>query len=473
MGYKTRFAPSPTGYLHVGGARTALFCWLQARKEKGKFVLRIEDTDRQRSTDEAVAAILESMSWLGLDADEEPIFQTDRFDRYHEVVKQLLEAGHAYRCYCSIEELESMREKQRESGLKPKYDQRCLGRKDIPEGVDPVIRFRSPEIGHTEFDDQVRGTISVENAELDDLIIQRSDGTPTYNLTVVVDDADMNITHVIRGEDHISNTFRQINIFTALEKPLPVFAHVPMILGEDGARLSKRHGAVGVMEYKKQGYLPEALLNYLVRLGWSHGDQELFSREEMVELFDVSDVNKAASAFNVGKLNWINQQYLKSADVERLAGLLAEQIHDLGMECSNGPDLMAVVDLYRDRVETLHELAEQVTYLFVDVERYDDLAAKKFLRPVSIEPVQAFHDGLSELFDWNTASIEAVLNEVLERLELKMPKLAQPVRVAVTGSSSSPSIAPTLELVGRDRTLNRIIAAIEFMEERQKSATQN
>ncbi|MEM7083784.1 MAG: glutamate--tRNA ligase [Pseudomonadota bacterium] len=334
-------------------------------------------------------------------------------------------------------------------------------------------RSARPTTGNTRFTDLIRGELMVDNSEIDDLIIQRSDGTPTYNLTVVVDDADMNISHVIRGDDHISNTFKQVNIFNALGYSLPEFAHVPMILGEDGARLSKRHGAVSVLEYERQGYLPEALLNYLVRLGWSHGDQELFTRDQMIELFDVKDVNKAASSFNVSKLNWLNQQYIKRCDIDRLAKLLAVHLQRRGIEHSNGPDLAQVAKIYQERAETLEKLADQVAYLFEDFDAYDETAAKKFLRPVSIEPVKHFHAALEQLEDWQVHRIEAAVEDTLEKFELKMPKLAQPIRVAVTGSSSSPSIGQTLSVAGKALALKRISQAIEFMENRQRQAARN
>ncbi|MFK8030830.1 MAG: glutamate--tRNA ligase [Gammaproteobacteria bacterium] len=467
MTFRTRFAPSPTGYLHVGGARTALYCWLQSRKENGVYVLRIEDTDRERSTDEAVAAILESLEWLQIGGDEGPIFQTDRFDRYSEVVAKLLEQGNAYRCYCSQETLDQTREAQRAAGEKPRYNGLCRHRKDQPENEPYVIRFKTPQEGVTTFSDLVRGNLSFANAELDDLVIQRTDGTPTYNLTVVVDDADMNITHVIRGDDHINNTPRQINIFRALDLPLPVFAHVPMILGEDGSRLSKRHGAVGVMEFEKQGFLPDALLNYLIRLGWSHGDQEVFTREQMIELFDIKDVNRAASSFDMEKLRWINQQHMLASTPDYLATLARKELARRGFSVESDALLETVVQVFRERSHTIVELVDESQYIFMTAIELDEGAARKHLRPVVLEPMQYLLSVLSEVESWNSAEIEVQFNAVLEKFELKLPKLAQPVRVAVTGAASSPSISITLEMIGRENALARLGVAIEYLEKRK------
>ena len=373
MSTKTRFAPSPTGYLHVGGARTALFSWLHARKHGGKYVLRIEDTDLQRSTAESINAILEAMTWLGLDYDEGPFYQTKRFDRYNEVIDELLEKGLAYRCNCSRERLDELREGQMQRKEKPRYDGHCRGQFRCRTTQPHVIRFRNPPEGSVIIDDQVRGKIVFQNDELDDLIIRRTDGSPTYNLTVVVDDLDMGITDVIRGDDHVNNTPRQVNILQALGKTPPRYAHVPMILGDDGSRLSKRHGAVSVMEYRNQGILPEALLNYLVRLGWSHGDEELFTLDQMVELFDITDVNKAASAFNTEKLLWINQHYIKKADPTHLARLLSPHLGELGIDPAGGPDLVEVVRAQQERAQTLVEMAEISEFFYRD---YEDVRGK-------------------------------------------------------------------------------------------------
>ncbi|RKZ92331.1 MAG: glutamate--tRNA ligase, partial [Gammaproteobacteria bacterium] len=379
MTIRTRFAPSPTGYLHVGGARTALFSWLYARKHGGQFILRIEDTDLERSTAESVNAILEGMTWLSLEYDEGPFYQTHRFDRYKEVIDQLLEQGDAYYCYCSKEELDDMREQQRANKQKPRYDGRCRHLKAPKEGVQPVIRFKNPIEGSVVVNDVVRGNVEFQNSELDDLIIARPDGTPTYNLTVVVDDLDMGLTHVIRGDDHLNNSPRQINIFKALGEEPPVFAHLPMILGDDGARLSKRHGAVSVMSYRDEGFLPEALLNYLVRLGWSHGDQEIFSLEEMIELFDIEDVNKSASSFNTDKLLWLNQHYIKNSTPEHIAHHLSWHMGQLGIDPVQGPELSEVVVLQQERAKTLVEMAANSRFFYQEINEYDEKAARKNL----------------------------------------------------------------------------------------------
>ncbi len=376
---RTRFAPSPTGYLHVGGARTALFCYLQARATDGVFVLRIEDTDLERSTPESVQAILDGMAWLGLDYDEGPYYQTRRFDRYAQVVQQLLKQGKAYHCYCSKERTEALREEQMKAGIKPRYDGHCRDDAEPVHGVKPVVRFRNPLAGEVVFDDLVRGPISISNTELDDLVIARPDGSPTYNFTVVVDDIDMEISIVIRGDDHINNTPRQINIYRALDAEPPQFAHVPMILGDDGARLSKRHGAVGVLQYREDGYLPQALLNYLVRLGWSHGDQEIFSLQEMIDTFNIRDVNRKASAFNTEKLDWLNQHYMKNSPADEVAGQLCWYFEKAGINPANGPALADLVTVQADRVKTLREMTEQSRVFYQDFDEFDAGAAKKTL----------------------------------------------------------------------------------------------
>lgn len=462
MTVKTRFAPSPTGYLHIGGARTALYSWLHARKAGGSFLLRIEDTDRERSTQESVDAILEGMEWLGLDYDEGPIYQTDRFGRYKEVIQQLMDQGDAYYCYCSREELDEMREQQRTNKEKPRYDGRCRARTEPREGVEPVIRFRNPTDGAVVIDDMIKGQITIGNKELDDLIIARSDGTPTYNLTVVVDDLDMGMTHVIRGDDHINNTPRQINIMTALNAAIPKFAHAPMILGDDGKRLSKRHGAVSVMQYRDDGYLPQALINYLLRLGWSHGDQELFSREEMIELFDVSNVNVAASTFNPEKLLWLNQQYIKEMPTEALIEHLQWHLENQKLDVTKGPELAAVIDAQRDRAKTLVELVSSSRYFYEDFDGYDENAAKKQFKTATPDIMQAVHDALAPIEDWNPETIDAAIAATCEALALKLNKVGPPLRVAVTGTAMSPSLDVTLHLVGKERTLARIIKAVAF-----------
>ena len=463
MTVRTRFAPSPTGYLHVGGARTALFSWLYAKKTNGQFVLRIEDTDRERSTEESVQAIFDGMEWLGLAHDEGPFFQTDRFPRYLEIIQQLLDQGDAYHCYCSAEEVEAVREEQRANKEKPRYSGKCRHRNDAVEGVSPVVRFKNPEQGEVVFDDLVRGSITISNTELDDLIIARSDGTPTYNLTVVVDDLDMNMTHIIRGDDHINNTPRQINIMRALGAKIPQFAHVPMILGDDGARLSKRHGAVSVMQYRDDGFLPEALLNYLVRLGWSHGDQELFSIEQMIELFDIKDVNKTASAFNTEKLQWINQQYIMNSEPSRLVKPLAEQLKILGCDVDNGPDLLEIVKTQQERAKTLKEMAEKSMLFYQDYDEFDEKAAKKNLKAAAVEPLEMMLIKFEALSDWSKEPLHQVVLDTAEALELKLGKVAQPLRVALSGTSVSPAIDATLFLLGKDTSLKNIKKAIEFI----------
>ena len=467
MNVRTRFAPSPTGLLHVGGARTALFCWLFARRRGGAFVLRIEDTDRERSTRASMDAIVDGLRWLGLDADEGPFFQTDRLPLYREHVERLLHDGKAYRCYCSREELDAMRAAQRARGEKPRYDGRCRRRTGPPPaGVDPVVRFRNPTEGQVVFEDLVRGPAAFDNRELDDLVIARSDGMPTYNFGAVVDDLDMGITHVIRGDDHVMNTPRQLNLVAALGAPPPRYAHVPMILGPDGQRLSKRHGAVGVTRFRDDGYLPEALLNYLVRLGWSHGDREIFSREEMIELFDVADVNRAPASFDYDKLGWLNQHYVRQADPERLGALLAGQFERMGIDMSGGapPSLLARVQ--RERARTLAEMAEKSRFAFEEYVEFDERAAKKHLRPAALEPLEAARARLHALADWEPAALHAAVAECAEALSLNLGKVAQPLRVALTGAAASPAIELTLQMVGRDAALSRIDRAIAYVRER-------
>ena len=379
MTVRTRFAPSPTGMLHIGGVRTALFCWLYARRHGGTFILRVEDTDRERSTPEAVQAILDGMKWLGLDHDEGPFYQSERMERYGEVIQQFLREGKAYHCYCSKERLDEMRAAQTAAKEKPRYDGRCRDRKEPELGVNPVVRFRNPDEGQVVVDDVIHGPITFDSSELDDLIIARSDGTPTYNFCVVVDDYDMRVTHVIRGDDHINNTPRQIQMLRALGVEPPTYAHVPMILGPDGAKLSKRHGAVSVLQYRDDGFLPEGLLNYLGRLGWSHGDQEIFSREEMVRLFDVADVNKSASRFDFDKLAWLNQHYMKGDDPRQVAPHLEWQLRAIGIDPSSGPDPADVVVALCDRVKTLREMAERARVWYADFEAYEAEAERKHL----------------------------------------------------------------------------------------------
>jgi glutamyl-tRNA synthetase len=462
MTVKTRFAPSPTGYLHIGGARTALYCWLYARKTKGRFLLRIEDTDRERSTQASVDAILEGMEWLRLDYDEAPIFQTDRFDRYKDIIQQLIDQGDAYHCYCTPEELNDMRDQQRKNKEKPRYNGRCRQHSTPRDGINPVVRFRNPIDGEVVIDDLVKGKIVIGNKELDDLIIARSDGTPTYNLTVVVDDIDMQMTHVIRGDDHINNTPRQINMYTALGAALPKFAHVPMILGDDGKRLSKRHGAVGVMQYREEGYLPHAILNYLLRLGWSHGDQEIFSREEMIALFDIADVHSAPSTFNTEKLQWLNQQYIKTLPVEEIIEHLQWHLEHQALDISTGPELADVVNALRERAKSLADLVAICRYYYEDFSEYDVTAAKKNFKTATPDIMQALHNELATITDWQCDSIDTAIKATCTALDLKLNKVGPPLRVAVTGTAMSPSLDVTLMLVGRERTLARLSNAIAF-----------
>ena len=456
---RTRFAPSPTGYLHIGGARTALYSWAYARRHHGTFILRVEDTDLERSTPESVQAILDGMNWLGLDYDEGPFYQMERMDRYREVVQQLLDEGKAYYCYASREELDALREEQRARGDKPRYDGRWRPEnaqgKTPPAGVKPVVRFKNPLDGEVTFNDLVKGPITISNLELDDLIIARPDGTPTYNFCVVVDDWDMNITHVIRGDDHVNNTPRQINILEALGATLPQYAHVPMILGADGERLSKRHGAVSVMQYAEDGFLPEALLNYLARLGWSHGDEEVFSMQQFVEWFDLEHISRSAAQFNPEKLLWLNQQYMKVADPERLANDIAPRLVSMGVDVTNGPALHEAVAMFRERATTLRELAEQASLIYRAASPSAEVVAQHVneeIRPALREVLQAFE----AITDWNAESVTAAFSGVLKAHGLKMPKLAIPLRVVVYGTPHTPSLYPLLALSGKARVVSTL-----------------
>lgn len=469
MTVRTRFAPSPTGFLHVGGVRTALFSWLYAKRHQGTFILRIEDTDRERSTEESVQAILKGMAWLGLDCDEGPFYQTQRYERYQQVAEQFLAAGTAYRCECTKERLEALRESQLAAKEKPRYDGHCRD-KNLPVSDTPfVIRFKNPRDGIVSFTDEVYGEIQVENSELDDLILVRSDGHPTYNFAVVIDDLDMAITHVIRGDDHINNTPRQINLFKALNAPIPTFAHLPMILGDDGKRLSKRHGAVSVLQFKELGVLPHALLNYLVRLGWSSGDQELFSLAEMIACFDLKHVSRGVSSFNYDKLYWLNQHYQKSDAPEYVADALTWHFAHAGVDLSSGPSLVELVKVQAERCNSLAELCRISLYFYTDTVEYDEDAVKKHLRPVVLEPLMALYARLKELAVWQKDAIQECINEVCMQFDMNMAKIAQPVRVAVTGAGMSPSIDATLTLLGKERTVQRIENALEKIKVRAAS----
>jgi glutamyl-tRNA synthetase len=456
----TRFAPSPTGMLHIGGVRTALFSWLYARRHGGRFILRVEDTDRERSTDEAVRVILEGMRWLGLNEDEGPFYQTQRYDRYRAVIAQLLEQGLAYRCYCSKEELDAMREGQMARKEKPRYDGRWRDSTATPPaGVTPVIRFKNPTAGDVVVDDLVHGRTVFSNAELDDLIIQRSDGNPTYNFCVVVDDFDMGVTHVIRGDDHLNNTPRQINMLKALGATPPAYAHVPMILGADGAKLSKRHGAVSVLEYQKEGFLPDALLNYLVRLGWSHGDQEVFTREEMIAAFDIAHVGKAASAFNPDKLLWLNQQHIMKAPLATLVAALREQLAMVGIADADEALCGGVVEALRERAKTMKEMAASSLFFFREPVM-DDKAVAKHLVPEARALLGELRATFAAVGEWTAPALHAALHAFAEARTLGLGKVAQPLRVALTGGTVSPPIDATLAVLGRERVLQRLDRAL-------------
>jgi len=453
---RLRFAPSPTGYLHIGGARTALFNWLLARKSGGTFILRIEDTDVARSTQESVDAILDGMRWLGLDWDEGPYYQSAHFHLYREYAEKLLAEGKAYRCWCTPEELEAKRERALAEGRKPKYDGTCRFRTDQPADRPFVLRFRAPETGVTAFDDLIKGRISFNNEELDDLVIVRSDGTPTYNFCVVVDDASMGITTVIRGDDHINNTPRQILLYEALGMPVPRFAHVPMILGADKTRLSKRHGATSVMAYRDMGYLPEAMVNYLARLGWSHGDEEIFSREELIEKFSIEAVGRSAGVFNPDKLLWLNAHYIKTGDPLRLASLLSPFLLERGVDPSHGPCLVEVVKTLQERASTLVEMADGALFYYVDRIDFDPEAAGKFLTPEGKERLAHLRGRLAPLDEFTTQNIAGVFKELCADLGVKLPQIAQPARVALTGKSAAPGIHELIAVLGKERTLDRL-----------------
>lgn len=453
---RTRFAPSPTGFLHVGGARTALYSYLVARQNQGKFILRIEDTDLTRSTPESVQAILEGMHWLQLDYDEGPFYQTQRFERYHEVALQLLQEDKAYRCDCSKERLDALRERQMQQQEKPRYDGHCRNRNDINADQPHVVRFKNPEAGQVCWNDLVKGEISFANTELDDLIIVRSDGAPTYNFTVVVDDFDMDITHVIRGDDHVNNTPRQINILKALGKPLPQYAHVPMILGNDGKRLSKRHGAESVMQYAAMGYLPQALLNYLFRLGFAFGDQEIFTLKEMIACFKLENVSRSPAIFNTEKLNWLNQQYMKTLPFTEIEAYLKPQFAALDLNPEQGPDLQTVYRLLSERAQTLKELAENARYFYSDHYPCDTAALNKHITDETRPALQLLMQKFAEIAEFKASAIHEAIKAAAIQLNLPMGKVGMPLRVALTGSSQSPSIDITAELIGKERCLKRI-----------------
>ena len=463
MTVRTRFAPSPTGFLHIGGARTALFSWAYARRHGGTFILRIEDTDVARSTPEAVQAIIDGMQWLGLAHDEGPFYQMQRMARYGEVIGEMLLAGTAYHCYMSREELEALRAAQEARKEKPRYDGRWRPEtgKTLPAppaGVSPVVRFRNPKDGVVAWQDQVKGRIEFANSELDDFIIARADGTPTYNFCVVVDDRDMNISHVIRGDDHVNNTPRQINLLQALGAPVPAYAHLSMILGDDGQKLSKRHGAVSVMQYDEDGYLPEAVLNYLARLGWSHGDEEVFSMEQFVQWFDLDHITASAAQFNTGKLNWLNAHYLKLADPQRLAAEVTRRLAGQGVAVAGGPDAASVAVLFRERVGNLNELADALHPFFVAPKPTAELRAQHFTE-AALGGLRLLHGRLSACA-WQAAELGQAVKQAAAESGLKMPQLAIPLRVALLGLPQSPSIDAVLEVMGRERVLARLAAVL-------------
>lgn len=463
---RTRFAPSPTGDLHIGGVRTALFSWLFARHHNGDFLLRIEDTDIERSTEAFTQRIFEGMSWLGLEADEKPCFQSQRMDYYHTIIDKLLQSGHAYRCYCSKERLETLRENQMANKEKPRYDGHCRDKEPTNTNEPYVIRFKNPQEGAVCFHDQVYGDIVVQNQELDDLIIARTDGTPTYNLCVVADDSDMGITHVIRGEDHINNTPRQINILKALGAEIPVYAHLPMILGEDGKKLSKRHGAVSVMEFKKQGVLPQALLNYIVRLGWAHGDQEIFSLEEMIQYFDIKAVNKSAAAFNYEKLYWLNQHYQKSLPANEVIPQLEELFNAQNIDINQGPALIDLLTVQAERCKTLEEIVNKSGYFYKEdltAEDHDEAAQKKFFKAALVPIMEKICQSLATLNEWEAEPIHQIITETANEFQLSLGKVGPAIRVAVTGGSVSPSLDVTLKLLGKNRTVKRLEQALTLL----------
>jgi len=462
----TRFAPSPTGHLHIGGARTAIFCWLLARHFGGEFHLRIEDTDLLRSKQEYTDSILASMRWLGLDWDGPLNYQTQRTELYNSYVDKLLETGHAYWCSCTPEEVEAMREKARAQGLKPRYNG-CCRERNLGPGEGRCVRLKAPQAGKVVFDDMVKGRIAVDVSELDDMVIRRADGMPTYNMAVVVDDYEMGITHVIRGDDHVSNTPRQILIYEALGLPVPTFGHVPMILGPDRQKLSKRHGARAVIEYQNDGLLPQALVNYLVRLGWSHGDQEIFTREEMIKYFTLNAVSKSASAFNTDKLLWLNHHYINALPPEYVATHLQWHIEQENIDTRNGPQLADLVKLLGERCKTLKEMAQSCRYFYEDFAEFDADAAKKHLRPVARQPLEVVRDKLAAITDWTAENVHHAIQATADELEVGMGKVGMPLRVAVTGAGQSPALDVTVHAIGKTRSIERINKALSFIAERE------
>jgi len=457
---KSRFAPSPTGYLHIGGARTALFAWLWAKKNESKFVLRIEDTDKNRSTQDSVNAILQGIEWLGLSYDEGPIYQSDRLERYTEIISQLLVEGKAYYCECTKSRLEEMREAQIANGYKPKYDGCCRDKK-LTSGA---VRFLNPDNGTVSFYDYVKGKIEIANCELDDLIIARSDGSPTYNLTVVIDDHDMEIECVVRGDDHLNNTPKQINLYESLDWNIPRFAHVPMILGADGSRLSKRHGAVNLMSYRDAGYLPKALLNYIVRLGWSHGDQEIFSIDEMINLFTLENINKSSASFNQDKLDWINHSYIKTTEINELTSGLEWHLNQLSIDLNDGPEIKEVIEAIRDRSKSLVDMAKSCVMFYHDFEDFDSGLAIKFFHLESRPVLDDLFQNLNTLEEWSVEYIHEVIQSISKSHNIGFGKVGQPFRLAISGDGNAGSIDKSAQLVGKDRVLTRLKMAIDWID---------
>ena len=466
---RTRFAPSPTGYLHVGGARTALFNWLFARHTQGRFILRIEDTDQVRSTEDSVKAIFDGLQWLGIDWDEGPFYQSQRSASYQQYIEQLLESGHAYYCTCSAEAIEAMREKARATGLKPRYDGTC---RNLNLGPQPnaVVRFKAPATGQTIIDDAVKGHIVFANDELDDFVLMRSDGTPTYNFAAVVDDMTMEINTIIRGDDHVMNTPKQILLYEALGAKLPLFAHVPMVLGEDRTRLSKRHGATSVTAYRDMGLLPDALINFLARLGWSHGDQEFFSRAELIEKFNLENVGKSAGVFDPVKLQSLNADHIQAASPENLVPHLKPFLQDKGYSVDDDTYLAALIPTLQPRSKTLVDMADQAAFYLVDEPAYDEKASRKFLKPNALEPLTLLVEKLAALDTFGEKELETVFQGVMDHFDIKLGKIAQPVRVALTGTSVSPGIFEILLVLGKDRTMPRLEKALTFIKERAAQA---
>jgi len=470
MTIRTRFAPSPTGYLHIGGARTALYNWLFAKKNNGKFLLRVEDTDLERSTDDSVSQILSSMKWLGLEPDEKPVFQSERIDIYDQYINVLIKDGHAYKCFCSKEQLEISRNEQKKKNLKPRYDGRCRDANQKLRSKEPyVVRFKNPLTGDVNFIDSIRGKVTFNNKELDDLVIQRSDRSPTYNFAVVIDDHDMGITHVIRGDDHINNTPRQINIMKALKFDIPSYAHLPMILGQDGARLSKRHGAEGVMDYRDGGFLSDALINYLVRLGWSHGDQEIFSKNELTNLFSLEKIHQSPANFDQKKLFWVNQQWLKNISLDDIVPLLTPFLINIGMEPNNKDLVLSIAEVMKDRSSTLEEISNKSEFIFSRPSFYDQDAQKKFFGEDILEIFSNIENSLLALKDWSNESIQEAVKLVADNMDHKLISIAQPIRIAMTGSIISPGIGETLFLLGKKETIVRIKNINMYIREKNNS----